>query len=202
MDPWNRLVVIVVAVLVVVSAVVTALVATEAVDPDLLPGGSGEEAWFYEQLNDVADFDGAEQTIAITLPIVVGVAALALLALEVRSIVRKRPSLQISSSQAGGLTVEASSVQLLAERTGLANRNINDIRCHLKVTRRPVGDGPTSIVIACYPRVNMGGNLQEIGDDLQVRIKDVVERLTGLAVLRVNVAKVRYDRNDDRRLID
>ena len=202
MDPWNRLVVILVALLVVVGATVTVLVSADAVDPDFLPSGSSDEAWFDNELSGVADLDGAKQTIAIVLPVVAGIAALALLALQLRSIRRGPLSLQISSSQEGGLTMEATSVRLLAERTALINRNINDIRCGIRVTRRPAGDGPASIVIACYPRVNLGGNIKEIRDDLQLRIKDVVERLTGLAVQRVNIVKVRYDRNDDRKLVD
>ena len=61
--------------------------------------------------------------------------------------------------------------------------------------------GAASIVIACYPQVLLGTDLQELRDDLQARIKDVVERLTGLSVERINVVRVRYDRTEDRRLM-
>ena len=61
---------------------------------------------------------------------------------------------------------------------------------------------PASIVISCYPRVAFGTDVREIRDDLQGRVKDTVEKLTGLTVLRVNVAKVKYERGSTTRLLD
>jgi uncharacterized alkaline shock family protein YloU len=69
------------------------------------------------------------------------------------------------------------------------------------VRRRAIAGGPVSIAIACYPRVILGSNVQELGDDLQTRIKQSVEQLTGLTVLEVNVVRVRYDRGDGARLM-
>ena len=47
----------------------------------------------------------------------------------------------------------------------------------------------------------MGSNIQEIRDDLQQRVKDTVEALTGLQVVRVDVARVRYERADTGKLM-
>ena len=44
--------------------------------------------------------------------------------------------------------------------------------------------------------------MQQIRDDLQSRVKDTVGKLTGLTVLRVNVARVKYERNDNVRLME
>jgi hypothetical protein len=201
MDRWNRVTISLVALLVLAGAVVTVLVAAEAVDPDLLPGGSGEEAWFYDELKGVEGFTGGGQAATIAISIVVGLAALVLLFLEAWPLRRREALLPISSGPNGALNIEASSVRLLAERTGISNRNISSLRCRLGVRRRPTTGGPASIVIACFPRLVLGTDVQEIRDDLQTRIKDTVQRLTGLAVLQVNVVRVRYDRGDDTRLM-
>ena len=184
------------------AAVVTLLVATEALDPDFLPEGSAEspsDAWFYAQLKGLADFSGGDQAIAIAVTIVVGVSMLGVLLFELWPLRRREALLPISSTSAGALTIEASSVRLLAERTGFSNRNISSLRC--RVRRRSGARVPASIVVACYPRVILGSNVQEVRDDLQSRIKHTVEDLTGLTVLQVHVVKVKYDRSDTTRLL-
>ena len=200
MNRWNQIVASLVAMFLLVAAIVTLLVTVEAVDPDFLPGGSTEDAWFYEQLRGVRDFSGADQAVAIAATVIVALVMLAVIPLEFTPF-RRRRTLGISSTQEGMLTVDANSVRLLTERTGIVNRNVSSIRCRLVVKGRPPGGGPASIVIMCYPRVILGSNLPEVRDDLQTRIKQVVEQLTGLTVLQVHVVRVRYDRSVDTRLI-
>ena len=202
MSGFNRAAVSLVALLLIAGAVVTLLVILEAVDPDFLPGGSSSEAWFYDQLLGLSEFTGADQAVTVAVSIVVGLFALALFALEIRPLLPRTPeSLQISAGDRGVSTVHVDSIRLLAERTGSTNRNVNSIRCRLRVTRRPAGGGPATVNIACYPRVQLGSDLPEIRDDLQLRVKEVVEQLTGLTVSRVHVARIKYDRNGDSRLL-
>ena len=54
---------------VVAGAVVISLAATEALDPDFLPGGSGQDAWFYHQLNGLADFGDGDLTVTLVASI-------------------------------------------------------------------------------------------------------------------------------------
>ena len=201
MNLWNRVVISLVAMLVVVGAIVTLLVATGAVDPDFLPGGDTEQAWFYSELNGLDRFSGGGQAIAIVVTIVVALVMLGVLFLEIRSLRRRETLLPISSTPEGALNIEESSVRLLAERTGTSNRNISSLRCRLRTERRPAGGGSASISIECYPRLVLGSNIPEVRDDLQTRIKDVVQQVTGLTVLRVHVVRVRYDRADSSRLV-
>jgi hypothetical protein len=205
MNHWNRVAISLVGLLVVVAAIVTLLAAAGVTDPDFLPGGTAEmpsDAWFYHQLKGLDDFSGTGQAVSIVVPIVVGILMLGLLFFELRPILVRRPQLlQVSSSVAGVLTVEAASVRLLAERTGISNRQIGSLRCRLRVRSRPATGGPASITITCHPRLVLGSDLREVRDDLQTRIKEAVERLTGLTVMQVNVAGAKYDRGDDNRLI-
>ena len=200
MNLWNQIIVSVAATFIFVAAVVTLLVTVEAVGPDFLPGGTAGDAWFYEQLQGVRDFSGGPQAITIGVTVIIALAMLALISLEFIPSERRR-TLGISLTQEGALTVDTNSVRFLTERTGIINRNVSAIRCRLVVKKRASGGVPASIVILCYPRVIMGSNLAEIRDDLQTRIKQVVEQLTGLTVLKVHVVRIKYERSDDTRLI-
>ena len=200
MNLWNRITASLAATFMLVAAIVTLLVTVEAVSPDFLPGGTAGDAWFYEQLRGVRDFSGGEQAITIVVTVIIALAMLALISIEFMPSERRR-SLGISLTQEGALTVDTDSVRFLTERTGIINRNVSSIRCRLVVKKRASGGVPASIIILCYPRVVMGSNLAEIRDDLQTRIKQVVEQLTGLTVLKVHVVRIKYDRSDDTRLI-
>ena len=48
----------------------------------------------------------------------------------------------------------------------------------------------------------MGADLREVRDDVQSRVKGVVERLTGLEVDRVHITRVRYERLPEHHLIE
>lgn len=199
----NRLAVTLVAAFILVGAVVVLLVASEAVDSDFLPGGSEKDAWFQPQLEDLADYGGTGEGIAIGVSAGIGLLMLAALFFEIRPLLHRREVLlPISGSPDGNLNIEAGSVRLLAEKTGIANRSVASLKCRLRIRRGATSAGPASVVIVCQPRLILGSNVQEIGDDLQVRIKEAVQRLTGLTVLRVDVSRVRFVRGDDTRLID
>ena len=201
MDLVNRIAISLVALVVFVAAIVTLLVATEAIDAGFLAGRPSGVGWFYEQLYLVADLGGGSQAVAIAVSVVAAILMVGFMSLEVVTVVRRQTVVRISITGEGTATIEGSSVELLAERAAQSNRSVTSIKCRARVRRRPVAGGPASVVISCYPIVAMGSNVQEIRDDLQTRIKASVEQLTGLTVLQVNVVRVRYNRDDGRRLV-
>ena len=201
MDLVNRIAISLVALVVFVAAIVTLLVATEAIDAGFLAGRPSGAGWFYEQLYLVADLGGGGQAVAIAVSVVAAILMVGFISLEVVTVVRRQTVVRISITGEGTATIEGSSVELLAERAAQSNRSVTSIKCRARVRRRPVAGGPASVVISCYPIVAMGSNVQEIRDDLQTRIKASVEQLTGLTVLQVNVVRVRYNRDDGRRLV-
>ena len=205
MGLWNRLAVSLVSLFLIIAAVVTLLVATEAVPPDFLPGGVvadglvSEESWFQSELEDLASYEGSARVISMAISIAVAAVMLLVLLAEWR-VGQKTMSLLISVTGEGGLSIEEDSVRYLAERTGQSNRNVTRLRCGVRIQgRRNVA--PARVILTCYPRVILGSNVQEIRDDLQQRVKDSVESLTGLLVDRVDVARVRYERSDSSKLM-
>ena len=128
-------------------------------------------------------------------------AMLGFMLLEARPLFRRRRPLLIENAPEGGSTIDIDSVRLLAERTGIVNRNVNSLRCKVKLRRGGRrGVGPSRVTITCYPRLVLGSSTQEISDDLQTRIKEAVERLTGLVVMLVDV-HCKFDRGEEGRLI-
>lgn len=211
MNFWNRLLVTLLAMLTIVAAMLIVLLAAGAVGPDFLPG-IGEDSWFYPQLNHVAAYDNAAKAATFGISAGVTLAMLLLIYAETRFIsprdvlipVSRSPGIssdgQSQGQVAGMVNVEASSVRLLAERVGIANRDVESLRCSLVVRSKPVG-GPASIEIRCYPCLRLGSHLPEVTADIRTRIHEAVERLTGLRVTEVNVARVRYNSDDDSSVV-
>ncbi|MBM3925040.1 MAG: Asp23/Gls24 family envelope stress response protein [SAR202 cluster bacterium] len=197
LDRLNRLIVVLAALLALAGAVVIVLVAIEAADPDFLPN-----AWFQPQLQGIRDFDGGALATTLLISLAVGAVMLYLIYNELKPKERHGRPLTISNSPDGDLTIDEDSVRYLAEKTGAANRQVSFMDCRV----RSYGNGrrghvPTVVAIDCYPKVAFGANLQEVRDDLQFRIRDTVEKLTGLTVASVTVDRVRYQRGDGSRLV-
>ena len=199
MNQWNRVAISLVALFLFVAAMVTLLVASEAVDPDFLPGGAN--SWFEDELLGLANFDSTGKSISIIVAVAVAIAMVAVVYFETMPLMGGPDTLQISDTTQGTMNIEATSVRLLAERVGISNRNVDSLHCRIRARGRPLGGGASSISITCYPRVILGSDVREIRDDLQTRIKQSVQDLTGLTVLRVHVVRVRYHRDDSSRLM-
>ena len=207
MNVINRLLVSLVALFLIVSAAVTLLVAAAALDYQFLPGDSATNeaasAWFELELKGLANLGAVGKTISIVAALAVIVLMLGLLGLQSKGGTQRRAKpLLVSSTDLGVYNIDPASVRLLIERVGSINRDIVSLRCSLDVPRKTVSPGPARIAIYCHPLISLGTDAQEVRDDLQARVKEVVERLTGLAVDRVHVTRVRYDQGQANRLID
>ncbi len=205
MGSLNRSVVLVVAAIVIVLAVITILVASEAINYNFLLGSSNTEGEIERQLQGDAEFTGGlNRALIILIPLaaIIIMSPLALLQFRRRDHGRGG-ALPVSSTDAGALNVDAASIRDLAERTGSSNRDIISLRCDLtRLRKKNQPSAPATIVITCYPRVSMGADIRGLRDDLQARVKEVVERSTGLDVERVDVARVRYQQDRRDRLMD
>lgn len=203
MDLWNRLFIIAVALFIIAGVIIILLVTTGAIAPSFLPGGteaSPTGAWFYSELKGLQDSGGSSKAVTLVLTSLVGLAMVGLIGLELRPAISPRP-LIVSNKPEGMLTMEQESVQLLAERTGISNRQVSSLRCVVRRQGKSTIPLAGGLIITCYPRLVLGSNVQDVRDDLQTRIKESVEGLIGLQVLRVNVARVKYDHGNNSRLL-
>ena len=188
---WNRLLVSVVALVVLAAAVITLLVAGDRVDPDVLP-----DRWFEAQLTDVATSSGSDLALNVAVATIVAVAMFFLLLLEIIPMrpMRRLKALPIPSTDQGTATIDPTSVRLLAEGTGAGSRNVRGVRCSVEQTP----GGP--LVIRCRATVALGANVPEVSAELQSKIKEQIEQLTGLRVAQVDV-RVTYESGKQKRRV-
>jgi hypothetical protein len=181
---FNRVVVLVVALLILVGAVITSLVAAGASTPDILP-------FFEAQLQSVADVTGGTAVSIIVISILVALAMLAILIMEFNFLREPRPLL-VSSTEEGIVTIDLNSICVLAEKTASLVHNVQHVKCYTKETSG-------GLLISCRPLVLLGTNVVEVGAELQSSIKESIEELTGLSVANVDI-KIKYQPVEARRL--
>jgi len=182
----NRVIIVVVALAALAGAVVTLLVSVGASPPDLLPHG-----WFETQLKTVADASGAAAVGIMAVCVVIILAMIAILVVESAPL-RRPMALLISSTEQGVTTIDEESICVLCERTSAGIHSVHAVKCHIR-------ERPGGLLIVCRPTAIMGSNLLELGPELQQRIKEAVEELTGLPVAQVDVS-FKYEPVEARRL--
>ena len=184
MTVFNRSVMVIVALVLLAGSVVTLLVATGATAPD----GYG---WFSFILQKAADATGAGMAATIVLAVIIALGMLALLFFEL-SLSRQPVPLLISSSEEGVTTINQESVCVLAEITAATIHNVRDVHCI-------VGEKVGGLVISCQAVVSLASDVPEVCTELQGKVKEAVEKLTGLPVAQINV-KTKYESSDAKRL--
>ena len=197
MDTMNRLLVSLAAIAAIALFVVAILAATGGIEPETY------NSWFESELRELALLEQPWKAISIAGALAGIGLMLLLLAFQVRGGGwRREMPLLVSSTDLGSLSVDPASIRTLVEHTGMTNRSVVDLTCRLSVRRKTPPGGPDHITISCQPRLEMGADLREVRDDIQCKVKEVVERLTGLEVGRVHLTRARYERLPDNRLIE
>ena len=183
MSVVNRCIIFILALLVLLSGVLVLLVAAGAVDPGdlLLP------------LENVAKAKGADLAAANGIAVVMVVMGLLLLIFVLRPIAARPRLVLVSAGEEGVVQIALDSVREMAERTGGGNRSVKGLKCRVRVTSG-------GLRILCLADLNMGSDIPKVSSELQESIKDVVERLIGLAVVDVGV-KAKYRGDGDLSLI-
>ena len=113
-----------------------------------------------------------------------------------------RPGLLVSDTEIGTSTVNRESVRMLAEVAGATDGQINQVNCRIRQKKNAPPGGPDRIEIVCIPHLKMGASLERVRDHLQERVKDTVEKSTGLVVERVHVSGARFDPLPKSRLLE
>jgi len=184
MNIVNRIVVIIIAAALLVAAAITMMVAIEIMAP-------GELDVFAPQLQAVAAAAGGEVAAICAVCTVLIVAMLALIIFEL--LPRQVPApIILSEAEQGLSTIDNESVCLLAEKTAVTVHGVRSADCGVRESEQ-------GLRVTCRVTVALGSDVVETADELQIKIKGVVEELTGLIVGRVDV-KVKYEPAASRRL--
>jgi type IV secretory pathway VirB2 component (pilin) len=119
MTAFNRIVVILVALVLLAGSIITMLVATGATAPD-------SYGWFDFILQKAADASGGDLAGVIAVAVVIALISVVVLLIEL-SLNRHPAHLLISSSEEGITTINQESISLLAEKTAAAVQNVRDV---------------------------------------------------------------------------
>lgn len=186
MSAFNRVVVVIVALVILAGAIITLLVTTGAATPDVLPYG-----WFESTLEKAADASGGDAAAVIVVSVIIALGMITLLSFEFIPL-RKRVPLLVSSTEEGITTIDQESVRVLAEKTAATGRNVRNAECSIRAKTQ-------GLAISCRASVALGSNIPEVSAELKSKIKEAVERSTGLPVAEVDV-KAKYETVEAKRL--
>ena len=171
----------------IVVGVLILLLVTETVTAESLPSAA-----LREQFAGVAEHTGAVLWRDVGIAIGFIAVGLIVLALEARMLTRGGAGgmVLVSSGPEGVVRISIDSIAQLAQRTARGNRDVRNIRCNVRAA-------PGGLTIRCVAGLRMGADVPEVSSDVQLNIREVVERLTGLPVTDVPI-RVRYEGDRDQ----
>lgn len=186
MSVLNRIIVSMVALVLAAISIIGILVTVNAVSPDVMPTD-----WFDVPFERAADTTGGKEVAIIVVCVLIALLMVGLLFAELIRL-KKHVIVNISSTEAGIVTVDRDSIILLAEKTALGAHNVSVATCNVVET----GLG---LIISCRAYVALGSSIPDVSKEVQEKIREAVEQLTGLTVSEVNVT-TRYAKAETKRL--
>ena len=177
MNAFNRVVLIILAVVAIVFSTTVFLLTGGVVRPSQIsPGGLLSGLWSL-----FADLDSAEATIAVAVCVLVVILAVILLLLELNVFQREPTELVVRQDRLGTVTIAQSSVRKLVGHEAAAvsgvmetrqavDERLGGLRVHMRVLLFPEADAPV------------------VGHTLQKRVQQAIQTHVGLTVSEVQVA--------------
>ncbi len=189
MSVFNRLLIILLALILLVTAGAVLLTTLRVTQPAQF----APTPWFADRLAPFTQLDPTLWSWAVGVSIVLFLLALLLLFIELRPGPRAAPRIILREDGLGRVTMARDGVRELADRE--AGRVAGVMR-----VRSQVQEEPTGLRILCRISVDPSSNVPEMTQELQERLKTAVEHHLGLAVTQVSVDAQVAPLVTDRRL--
>jgi uncharacterized alkaline shock family protein YloU len=174
---FNRLLIILLALVVLVTAIAALLTTLGVIQPvQLALAGS----WFVDRLLPFTQLDPTTGTLTVGVCLVLIVLALLLLYLELRPGRREPRRITLKNDELGRVTVALDGIRQLADRE--ASRVEGVVRARSQVEQEPPG-----LRIACRVSVDPASSVPEMTETLRERLKSAVEHHVGLVVSHISV---------------
>ena len=187
MNLFNGLLVTIGALASIAVGVLILLLVTETIPAETLPSAA-----LRQQFAGMAEHSGAAlwQDVGIAIGFVA--IGLIVLALEARMLTRGGAAgmVLVSSGPEGVVRMSIDSIAQLAQRTARGNRDVRNVRCKVQAA-------PGGLTIRCVAGIRMGADVPEVSSNVQLNIREVVERLTGLPVTDISI-RLRYEGDRDQ----
>jgi uncharacterized alkaline shock family protein YloU len=190
---FNRLLIILLALLLLVAAGAVLLTALRVTQPEQL----APSPWFVDRLVPFTQLDPTLWTWVVGVCVVLLLVALLLLFIELRPGPRAAPRITLKQDGLGRVTVARDGVRELVNREAGLVAGVMEVRSHVE-------EDPTGLRILCRISVDPSSSVPEITQELQERLKAVVEHHLGRSVAEVSVdaqvAPLVSDRRPRRRV--
>lgn len=186
MRGFNRAVATLLILAILAAALITLLVSIGVSDP-------ARYGFFSQPLQRLAEAGGAEAATIVVGSIVIALLMLVVLRFELAPN-RHGSSLLVSSGNGGVTTIDEGSVRILSEKVALTVRDLRGVRCGVR-------ERQGGLIITCLAAVALGSNIPEVSSQVQAKVKEAVEKLTGLPVVSVNV-KAHYGRTEAKLAVE
>jgi uncharacterized alkaline shock family protein YloU len=175
-NAFNRILLLVLGALALVAGVIALLLVTQVIHPaDVSPGGFFQGFW-----QRIANLSGSSAITAVIISILVALAGLALIVVELLPPPRESPVYVVRKDGLGTVTVTRKSVRQVAQYEAAQIAGVREVRPEVR-------NGADGIHIIAHASLAPDTVAPEVGEQLQVNIKEAVQRHLGLPVAEVQV---------------
>jgi uncharacterized alkaline shock family protein YloU len=175
-NAFNRILLLVLGALALVGGVIALLLVMQVIRPaDVSPGGVLKEVW-----QRIANLSGGSATIAAIIATLVALAGLALIVVELLPPPREAPTYIVRKDALGTVTVARKSVRQVVQYEAAQVAGVREVRPE-------VSNGADGIHIIAHASLAPDAVAPTVGEQLQVNIKEAVQRHIGLPVAEVHV---------------
>jgi len=175
-NAFNRILLLVLGALALVAGVIALLLVTQVIHPaDVSPGGFFQGFW-----QRIANLSGSSAITAVIISILVALAGLALIVVELLPPPRESPVYVVRTDGLGTVTVTRKSVRQVAQYEAAQIAGVREVRPEVR-------NGADGIHIIAHASLAPDTVAPEVGEHLQVNIKEAVQRHLGLPVAEVQV---------------
>ena len=176
MSVFNRLLIILLALLLLTAAGAVLLTVLGVTRPEQL----APTPWFADRLMPYTQLDPTSWSWAVGVSSVLLLVGLLLLVLELRPAPRAAPRITLKQDGLGRVTVARAGVRELVEREAGRVAGVMEVRSH-------VAEDPAGLRIRCRLSVDPTASVPDMTQELQERLKAVVEHHLGRPVAEVSV---------------
>jgi uncharacterized alkaline shock family protein YloU len=173
---FNRILLLVLGALALVAGVITLLLVTQVIHrADVSPGGFLQDFW-----QGIANLAGAAATAAVIGAILLALVGLALIIVELIPGPREEQTYVVRKDGLGTVTVARKSVRQVVLYEAAQIDGVREVRPE-------VSNGADGIHIIAHASLAPDTEAPTVGEQLQVNIKDAVQRHLGLPVAEVQI---------------
>jgi len=175
-NAFNRILLLLLGALALIGGVIALLLLIPLIHPvDVSPGGFLRDFW-----RGIANLSGGAAIIAVIVSIVVTLAGLALIVVELLPPPREASVYVVRKDGLGTVTVARKSVRQVAQYEAAQIAGVREVRPEVR-------NGADGIHIIAHASLAPDTVAPEVGEQLQVNIKEAVQRHLGLPVAEVQV---------------